>query len=121
MSLDLERKKSSLTAPFSSLASLSPISFLSTSWKFSPLSSQSSVSECPSAQVDQLEWKGTSFFSPVKAEKSPVLVQCRWFDSPVPDMKEKLDSQNAAICDTPIQNAIEEDTQVYATVVKEYR
>ena len=33
-------------------------------------------------------------------------------------MKEKLDFQNAAICDTPIQNIIEEDTKVYATVVE---
>ena len=85
------------------------------------MSSQSTVSEFPSVQVGELGLKGTSFFSPVKPENCPALVQCRWFDSHVPDMKEKLDSQNAAICDTPIQNAIEEDTQVYATVVKEYR
>ena len=57
----------------------------------------------------------------VKSEKSPVLVQCRWFESPVPDMKQKLDSHNADVCDSHIQNTIEEDTQVYATVVKEYR
>ena len=82
------------------------------------MSSQSSESECPSAHVAQLELKGTCFFSPVKADKSPVLVQCRWFDSHVPDMKEKLDFQNAAICDTLNQNTIEEDTKVYATVIE---
>ena len=33
-------------------------------------------------------------------------------------MKEILDSQIAAICDTPIQNTNEEDTHIYATVVE---
>ena len=82
------------------------------------MSSQSPVSECPSVQVGELGLKGTSFFSPVKPENSPALVQCRWFDSPVPDLKETLDSQIAAICDTPIQNTNEEDTYIYATVVE---
>ena len=41
MSLDLERKKSSLAAPFSSVHSFPPNSLLSTSWKFSPVSNRS--------------------------------------------------------------------------------
>ena len=109
MSLDLERKKTSLAIPFSSLASLSPISLLPTSWKFSPVSNKSSVSECPSLQAGLLGPRATSLFSPIKdsSQRSPVLVQCRWFDSPVPDM-------NAVICDKPF----EEDTHIYATVVE---
>ena len=119
MSLDLERKKSSLATPFASLASLSPISLLPTSWKFSPVSNKSSLSDSSSVRVGLQRSKSNSLFSPIKTEtekdqKSPVLVQCRWFDSPALERKEKFESKNADTCDP----RMEDDSHVYATVVE---
>ena len=89
------------------------------------------MSECPPPRPALLGARSCSFLSSnarVEQDKdrgSPVLVQCRWFESPVPDKEEDTEKSKvnkvrhsvhfgeAKICDPPTENIENKTTPIY--------